>query len=226
MPTHQINFAQCRGLPAPKEIVAAMEEFGLAETEEVGVLHADVASGAAFGTLVRRTNVAVQKLNNKTREVFTENVERVTLIPFGLYPAGERMEVYAGSGSAIQELAAFLTSGLAMAVVTDEIELDMESAVEKLIKETKKFQLRAIRISDFAANSYMIGPYAPKFMDTEHGQKFLGENAEAVKNVQVRFAGPTGRASAKLTPEAAFGYSCPEDDQPIIQEILRKLVAN
>ena len=111
MATFKINFAMCRGLADPKEIVTAMEEFGLAESEEIGVLHADAASGATFGTLVRRTNVAVQKLNPESREVFTENVERVALIPFGLFTNDDRMEVYAGSGSAIQEVAAFLSSG-------------------------------------------------------------------------------------------------------------------
>jgi len=220
----KINFATCRGLPTPDEIVTALEEFGLAESEEIGVLHASSAPGAAFGTLVRRTNLAVQKLEPKTRQLLTEQVERVALIPFGAFTKAERLEVYSGSASNVTEVGAFFGSGLAMAVVTDPIELDLLSVVEKLIESTEKFQLRSVRVSDYAANSYMIGTYAPKFMDTDHGLQFLEKHLEVLKTVQVRFAGPSGRATATLTPNACFGYSCHEDDQPAIQQILRRLV--
>lgn len=224
MASFKINFASCRGLPAPKALVAALEEFGFAEGEEIGVLHCSAASGAAFGTLVRRTNVAVQKVDEKTREVLTQKIEKATLIPFGAFAEQERLEVYAGSATAIEEVGAFFASGLSLPVSLDALEIDLESAVEKLIKKTQRFQLRSARVSDYAANSYMIGPYGPKFMDTEHGQAFLAEHAAALKSVQVRFATPAGRAGATLTPNACFGYSCDEDDQPVVQQVLRELL--
>jgi len=220
----KINFATCRGLASPAEIVDAMEQFGLAETEEVGVLHADVAGTAAFGTLIRRTDLAVQKIDADTREVLTENVQRVTLYPFGAFTEAQRLEVYAGTTSGIQQVGDFLAGGLAMAVVTDPIELDMLTAVDRLMRTTNKFQLRAVRASDYAANSYMIGAYAPKFMDTDHGLQFMEQYADRIKSVQVRFAGPSGRVTAALTPNACFSYSCHEDDQPEVQQVLRKLV--
>ena len=219
-----MNFATCKGLGTPGEIVEALERFGLAETEEVGVLHADQAGPAAFGTLVRRTNLTIQRLDAETREVLTDVVERVALLPFGAFPELERLEVYAGSASAVEQVGAFLSTGLGMAVVTDPVELDLVGAVEKLSKDTSKFQLRGVRATDYAANSYMIGTYAPKFMDTDHGMQFMEQYAEALKSVQVRFAGPSGRATATLTPNACFSYSCHEDDQPEIQQVLRKLV--
>ena len=218
-----MNFATCRGLGEPGEIVEALERFGLAETEEVGVLHADGAGPAAFGTLVRRTNLTIQRVDAETREVLTDVVERVALLPFGAFPGQERLEVYAGGSSAVEQVGAFLATGLGMAVVTDPIELDLVGAIEKLMNETSKFQLRAVRATDYAANSYMIGTYAPKFMDTDHGLQFMEQYAEALKSVQVRFAGSSGRATATLAPNACFSYSCPEDDQPEIQQILRKL---
>ena len=224
MSSYKINFATCKGLGAPADMVAAMDEFGLAETEEVGVLHADAAGEAAFGTLIRRTNLAVQRIDADTHEVLTENVERVTLYPFGAFTKAERLEVYAGTTSGLQQVGDFIGSGLAMAVVTDPIELDLLTSVDRLMKNTAKFQLRAVRASDYAASSYMIGTYAPKFMDTDHGLQFMEQYAEGLKSVQVRFAGPSGRVTATLTPHACFGYSCQEDDQPEVQQILRKLV--
>ncbi len=224
MASFKMNFATCRGLGEPGEIVEALDRFGLAETEEVGVLHADGAGPAAFGTLIRRTNLTVQRVDAQTREVLTDIVERAALLPFGTFPEAERLEVYAGGSSAVEQVGAFLATGLGMAVVTDPIELDLLAAVEKLMKETSKFQLRGVRAGDYAATSYMIGTYAPKFMDTDHGLQFIEQYAEGLKSVQVRFAGPSGRATATLTPNACFSYSCPEDDQPEIQQVLRRLI--
>lgn len=223
MATYKINIATCRGLDKPAAIVKAMEEYGLADKQEMGVLHASTAGPAAFGTLVRRTNLAVQRLDNKTRQVVSDQVEKVTLIPFGAFPEAEQIEVYAGSAATIKEVEAFLAGALTMAVVVDVIELDVIAAVQKMMKTAQKFQLRAVRVTDYAASSYMMGPYAPKFMDTEHGLKFLDEYAEGIKTVQVRFAAPAGRATATLTPNACFSFSCHEDDQPHVQEVLRKL---
>ncbi len=224
MATYKINIATCRGLDKPAAMVKAMEEYGLAEGQEMGVLHASEAGNAAFGTLVRRTNLTVQRLDVKTRQVVSDQVEKVALIPFGAFPQAEQIEVYAGSAATIKEVEAFLAGALTMAVVVDAIELDVLASVQKLIKTVQKFQLRAARASDYAASSYMMGPYAPKFMDTEHGLKFLDEYAEGIKTVQVRFAAPAGRATATLSPNACFSFSCHENDQPHVQDVLRKLV--
>ena len=74
MASFKINFATCKGLGEPSVLAAAMEEYGLAETEEIGVLHASAAAGAAFGTLVRRTNLSVQKVNPESKEVTSSTV--------------------------------------------------------------------------------------------------------------------------------------------------------
>jgi len=222
--SYKLNIASCRGLPAADEIVRGLEEFGLAEGEPYGVLDASQGSGAAFGTLIRRTNMPVKRIEPKTRQVLTEAVERVALVGFGAFPAAERLEAYAGSASALKDVDALLTTGLALAVVTDPIELDVLSCVEKLMKNTQRFQLRSVRVTDYAANSYMIGAYVPKFMDTDHGLQFLEDYAEALKSAQVRFAGPTARVNLTITPNACFSYSCSEDDQPAVQEIVRKLL--
>ena len=224
MASFKINFATCKGLGEPKEIVSAMEEFGLAEGEPIGVLHATESPAAAFGTLVRRTDLAVQTIDPKTHEVLTETVERATLLPFGAFSKAGRLEVYTGGVSALQDVGEFLAGALGMAVVTDPIELDLQSAVERMMKSVSKFQLRAVRVTDYAASSYMIGPYAPKFMDTDHGLKFMQEYAEVLKTVELRFSGPSARVSTTLRPNGCFNYSCQDDDQPKVQQILRKLI--
>jgi hypothetical protein len=84
--------------------------------------------------------------------------------------------------------------------------------------------LRAVRVSNYAANSFTIGPYAPKFADTQHGKDFLEQYAEAVTAASVRFQGTAGRVTATLTPKACFTYACNEEDVPAAKNALRSLI--
>jgi hypothetical protein len=201
-----------------------MEKFGLPESEEFGVLEVNPAQGALFGRIIRKSQQNVQRLNSETKELTAEPVEKVTVYPFGVRPAAEVLEVYAGSAAAIEQLGVFFSSCLGLSTVVETIELDVVAAIDKLMKTTAKFQLRSVRVSDYSHNSYMTGPYAPKFLDSAHAQEFLTEYAQAVTSAGVRFQTQTGKAAVTLTPKACFSYSCNEDDQPMVQGILRKLV--
>jgi len=223
MATFRLNIARIRGCPAPAKIAAALKEYGLPDGEEFGVLNHSLAGEAVWATIIRRTTQAVQTLDPDSREVASAPIERVTVYPFALKPSVEALEVYAGSAAAIEQVGLFLAGSLALPTVTEPIELDIASAVGKLLRLTEKFQLRSVRISEYAHNSFMSGPYAPKFLDSEHGRDFLEEYAEFVTAATVRFAGPTGRVNVTLSGRACFGYSCNEDDQPAVQSILRKL---
>jgi hypothetical protein len=102
--------------------------------------------------------------------------------------------------------------------------MDIPAAIDKLNKTTQKFQLRSLRVGDYAHNSYMAGPYAPKFLDGPHGMEFLEEYSQQVLAAGVKFAAPHGRVTASLTPIACFTFSCHEDDHSAVQSILRKIV--
>ncbi len=224
MASYKMNLARIKGLPSPKKIVETMTAFGLPETEEFGVLNCSGTSSSAFATLIRKTQQAVKQLDAETKELTSAPVEKVTVYPIAVTPEMERLEVYAGSVGAIEQAGIFFSSCMAFKTVTETIEFDVAAAVEKLAKEANKFQLRVVRVSDFAHNAYMTGMYAPKFIDTQHGLDFLAEYAAGVTSASVRFAGPTGRVNITLTPSACFTYSCNEDDQVAVQTILRKLV--
>ena len=224
MATYKLNIARIRGCPAPEEVIEAMNSFGLPETEEFGVLNCSSNAQTAFGTIIRKTNQAVQKINPETKEVTATAIEKITIYPFSLTPGRETVEVYAGSASGIEQVGLFMSSCLAMPTVVDAIELDVASAIEKLAKSTNHFQLRSIRVSDYAHNSFMAGPYSPKFLDSQHGIDFLDEYVDFATTASVRFAGPTGRANVTLNKKACFSFSCTEDDHPAIQLILRTLV--
>jgi hypothetical protein len=201
-----------------------MEAFGLPESEEFGVLSHQAAETTIFATIVRRTQQTLPRLDTESKELTAAPVERVTVYPFAIKPSAARLELYAGSAAGIEQVGAFLSSCLALPTMVEGIELDLPGALEKLAATTKSFQLRAIRVSEYAHNSYMVGPYAPKFLDSEHGKDFMEEHIETITSASVRFAGPKGKVMVSLSPKACFTYSCNEDDQAAVQAILRKLI--
>jgi len=188
------------------------------------VLSCSATDEAAWATIIRKTHQAVQKLDPETQEVTAAAVEKVTVYPFAVRPASEVLEVYAGSAAGIEQVGVFFASCLALPTVVEPIELDIPAALDKLANGTQRFQLRSLRVSDYAHNAYMAGPYAPKFLDSEHGKDFLEEHADSVQSAAVRFQGPSGRVNVTLSPKTCFGFSCNEDDQTAVQSILRRLV--
>lgn len=224
MASFKLNIARIKGCPEPKKVDELMGKFGLPATEEYGVLAHQATDTTLFGTIIRKTQQTVQRLNPETSELTSDVVERVTVYPFGIKPSTEQLEVYAGSASAIEQVGAFLSNCLALPVVVEGIELVVAETLEKLAEHTKNLQLRSIRVSDFAHNSFMVGPYTPKFLDSEHGKEFMEQYADFITTASVRFAGPKGKVTASLSTKACFGFSCHEDDQSVVKSILRKLV--
>jgi len=223
MATYKLNLARIQNCPRPKSLAEAMESFGLPETEEFGVLNHSATDKAVFATIIRKTQAAIQRLDEQTREVTAAAVEKVTVYPFAVQPSREVLEIYAGSAAGIEQVGTFLASCLQLPTIVEPIELDIPSAVDKLAADTRKFQLRSIRVSEYAHSSYMSGPYAPKFLDTQHGMDFLAEYADFVTAAGVRFATQSGRATVHLSPKACFSYACGEDDTAEVQSVLRQL---
>jgi len=225
MATFKLNLATIDGCPAPKELAAAIEEYGLPENEEFGVLNCTASDTAVYATIIRKINQAIQKLDPETGDVATTAVEKVIVLPIGVFPQKQRLEVYEGPAGGIDQIAGFFASALALPTVTNVIELDIPAAIDKLRGSTERFQLKSIRISEYAHNSYMMGPYAPKFLETESGMDFLGKYVEFVTSASVKFQGPSGRVTVTLSPKACFRFSLAnEEDKPAIQALLRKLI--
>ncbi len=223
MASYKLNIGRIKGCPPALKVQELLEKFGVPEKDEYGVLNHNATEEAVTAAIVRRTNQTYQRLDPQTKEVTSQQVEKVTVYPFTIVPRKEALEVYAGSAKSIEEIGLFLSTCLGLAVVAEGIELDVCDAIDKLTKATQRFQIRSVRVSDFAHNSYMIGPYSPKFQDSEHGKDFMQEYAEAIVSASVRFQGPHGKVTVGLSPKAAFSFSCNEEDPSAVKSILRTL---
>ncbi len=226
MASFKLNVARIQGCPPPEALVEAMETYGLPEDEDFGVLNCHASGPGAFARIVRRTTQAVPKLDAEAQELTAAPVEKAVIYPIGVHPSNEILEAYEGPASAVDQLGQFFGANLALPTVVEAIEIDVLGAVQKLMAmdTVAKFQIKSCRISDYAHNSFMMGPYAPKFLDSANGLEFMEQYAEALSSAQVRFQGPTGRVNVTISTTASFRYSCQEDDQSVVQSILRKLI--
>jgi hypothetical protein len=225
MASFKMNIGLIDNCPPAKDILEAMEEFGLPDDEDFGVLNCTAGPESVYATLIKRTNQAIQKLDAATGDVTSTAVEKVTVYPIGLFPARGMLEVYEGAASAVENVGGFLASHLALPTVVNPIEVSIPDAIDKLQQRTERFVLKSVRVSEYAHNSYMMGPYGPKFLDTEHGKDFLEQYADFATSASVRFKGPAGRVTLTLSPKAAFRYSIAvEEDKPHVQALLRQLV--
>lgn len=225
MASYTLNLATVEHCPPVRQLQEALEEYGLPESEEFGVLNCTASDTAVFATVLRKTQQAYQRLDATGGEVLTESVEKVLVYPIGVFPRTGRLEVYEGAARGIEQIGAFFAGGLALPTVVAPIEVDLPAAVETLRRQSDQFQLKGIRVSEYAHDSYMSGPYAPKFLESEHGLEFLKEYADFVTSAACRFRVSRGQATVTLRPKACFRFSLNhEEDLPAVQAILRKLV--
>ena len=223
MASFKLNIARIRNCPPVGKVAKAIEAFGAPETEEFAVINHSAAEQSVFATVVRKTQQSLQLLDAKSRQITATTVEKVTAYPFALRVQAQLLEVYAGSSAAIEQVGTFLTGAISLPIEVEHIEMDIPAAIDTLSKSSQKFQLRSVRLSEYAHNSFVCGPYAPKFLDSQHGRDFMDEYQQAITGASVRLAMPGGLVTVNLCPRACFGFSCNEDDVPAVQALLRKL---
>lgn len=225
MASFKLNIAILDNCPDAAKIGKAIESYGLPENEEFGVLGCTASDSVVYAQILRRTSQAIQKFDPETSEVATTSVEKAVVIPCGIFPQKGVIETYEGTSTSLDQMANFLTGSLALNTVVTQIPVDIPSAIDKLKANTPGFQLKSVRVSEYAANSYMSGAYAPNFFETEHGCEFIKEYLEYITQASVRFQGPHGKVSLTLTPKACFRYSIAnEEDKNLVQAAIRKLL--
>lgn len=225
MASFKLNIAELDNCPDAAELAKVIENYGTPEDEEFGVLACTASSEAVHARILRKSNQAIQKFDPESGEIATTAVEKATVFNIAVFPARGMLEVYDGSAGGIDQIANFFASSLALPTIVTQIPCDIPAAIEKLKANVARFQLRSVRISEYAHNSYMLGPYSPKFFESEQGSEFLKEYIDYVTQANISFQGPHGRVTVTLTPKACFSYSIAnEDDKPIVQAVLRKLI--
>ena len=221
-----MNFATIQGCPPPKQVAKEMELFGLPQTEEFGVLNQQATDTAIFAAIIEKKQQAVQKLDPESKELVSEAIEKVTVHNFAIKPAAGIMEVYTGSAATIEHIAAFLSGAIGLPTLVGKCERDILPLIDKLKEQVKNFKIKSVKVSDYAANSYMCDTYGPKFMDSQHGDEFMQEHADFLESATVKFSGSKGQVTLTIRKDGCFNYSCNEDDNAGIQALLRKLMCS
>lgn len=226
MASYKLNIARVRGLPTASELTELLAAYGIRPEEEFGIQPDSVAGGeqVVSAVLLNRTARDLVSEDPATGRGSLKRVESLAIYKFRLWPGREQLEVCSGGAKSLELLGLFLSGSLALPTVTECHELDLIELVDLLGGSMQRFSIKTARVTDYAHNSYMIGPYAPKFSSLEHGMGFIREHEAALASVTVRFVIQSSRVTLTLTPKACFGFSCHEDVVSQVIVLLRGLV--
>ena len=232
MPSFQMHIASIAGCD-PDELVDRLKQFieGQGDSAREFVVlkyHRRKGSHAVRIDLARRIQCELQTIaagpGGKLSLTATPAARAVASTVL-INTKAERIETY-GPGSQSLDHAAdgFLINELGLPVLWERMKVDLSAAIDKLAAEVERLRIVNTGVGDYSHNSYMIGPYTPKFLDSQHGIDFLQEYIEGVKTVRVKFAGPAGPVGLSVKPVSSFSGSIrDEDDLAYVQSICRKL---
>jgi hypothetical protein len=220
--SYKLNIGLMRGCPPAEELAEKLGQ--VAPGERFAVEDLASSSRAVRCRLLRFTDLTVDCWDEKNARVEPMAVRKATSFPLLFRPEAEMVEVQAGSIRSLEQVELLLTECVGLAVTVEKIAFDVIDLLSRLRPLTSKFQLVGGAVELFSANSYTLGPYRPKFEDTENGLEFLEKYAEAVKSARVRFAGKNAKVTVTLAPASSFGFSCCEDDQDATLALLRQVV--
>ena len=236
MPSYQLHLASIAGVDDGPSLIAAVKEYAAGQTAVVDnyvVLSVDggeraVTMDLAYCTAKKITILrpsSGDKSTSKSPDLGMDVGQVGVAVPLtiAICTSAGRLKTCGPGVRSLEMANEFLAGALAWPVLSNPIAVDIEKAIDHLVANTERTMIRAASVSDYSHNSYMIGGYAPKFLDSQHGLDFAHEYIEAMTSVSVQFAGPTGKVSVKLTGSASFSFSCQEDDRPYVEGMLTKL---
>jgi hypothetical protein len=236
MSSYQIHLARLTGTDDAAALTAAVKEYEQTQkppfVEQFAVLG---VSGGKSAVRIAAAYCTGKEINVVTKlpgarkgpETVSLDLERVNVaIPFEMLinaKAG-RLQTFGPGPKSLEMANEFLVGALAWPALTSEIEIEAQASLDTMISQkVERLQLVSVSIGDYSHNSYMVGGYNPKFLDSQHGLDFSAEYAESINSMSVKFAGPTGKVTMKLTNKASFTFSCHEDDYDYVAAICRRL---
>lgn len=226
MPSYKLNIGRITGIAGGLTADQVAESIASwpNSPDEVYFRRACIVNGTVVtGNLTVLDQKTATVLKRETGDLDTKVIERADDIPYRIYPTALRVETYAGSLRGLLDLNNFLV-GCGVTLNIENIELELAKVLETLeALALPAFRVKSVKVSDFAANSYVMGTYGPKFTDTVHGHEFVEKYGVALVGLAVAWRGNTGKVGLSLVPRSCFTFSCHEDDRESVLAVLREL---
>lgn len=225
MGAYRLNLATCQGLLPAAALAARLEMLKPKADDdyEFAVLEVRAAESIVQADILVRSWRKVQQWDPDKKAMTEHEVRVEKVLPAMLWPEKELMATVSGGVRTLETVYVLLATELALPVVYSVVELDLLQAVQSLQKTQTRFQLKAVKHSEFASDSYTSGPFAPRFLDTVHGLEFVEEYQPAIQAVTCTFAGPSRRVRIVMRDQVGFSYSCHDDDADAVKKVLMDL---
>ena len=228
MPSYQIHYATVAGLPDASMIVDAVKLYGEKQAVAAGEFVVLDVAGSKTAARIALAYVAAKKINvvRPSDGEMGMEVDQVNIaIPFELRlcTKTEQLKTYGPGVWSIEHSGVFLSGAMAFPTLISEIELKVEKSLEILREKVDRLTIVGAEVSDYSHDRYMLGKYAPKFLDTDHGLDFVGEYVDSLKAITVQWPGASGKVRMKLTSAASFSFTAHEDDFQQVEAICTHL---
>ena len=235
MPSYQIHYATVAGLPDASMIVDAVKLYGEKQAVAAGEFVVLDVAGSKTAARIALAYVAAKKINGVRpgcgcdgghEKELGMDIEQVNVaIPFDLRlcTKNDQLKTYGPGVWSIEHSGVFLSGAMAFPTLISEIELKVEKSLEILCQKVDRLTIVGAEVSDYSHDRYMLGKYAPKFLDTDHGLDFVGEYVDSLKAITVQWPGASGKVRMKLTSAASFSFTAHEDDFQQVEAICTHL---
>lgn len=210
--SYQINLADVRGYPQADELARLMRQYGAPEREEYRVVDVRNDCSTVWATIARMHTRNVTILSDDSGEFEETSIQLAKRLDLRASTITDTLVTSCGGRSSLDEAAVFLGSCLALPTVVEPWILDVQAVVETMLDTLPRCQLRTVNVGEYCHNSYMAGPYRPRFLDSSHGREFVEAYGEAVKEARLRWAGEAGWVSATIRPNGSITYTCGEEE--------------
>jgi len=223
MSVFRLNLARLRGTVPIAKIVDAIRAYGAPPSRPYGVLAVSGESGSVSASVFYRAKQTTLQLIPEEGVVVPVVVEKAVPYRFRLFQRPKRIEVYDGSFNGLSRIEEFLSLSLGGGPKVDPIEIELGDFLVRMSSVVERFQLRRLKVKGYAPASYVKGTYDAVFDDSDRGLRFLADHGDGVTAATVSYSGENGRVTIGLTARACFSYSCSDEDESTVRDLLREI---
>lgn len=221
------------------ELTPLLQAQGMPENEKYGVADVEEHTTYVDALMVEHKTVNVKRVDRDTKEVSSVEVAKDETYLFSVHPHltddQSTLEVYDGSAKACEAVGAFLlelagspAEGQEQRMLVEPFMVDLLVGFRRLQEILGEAHLVQARIKNYPADEtdLAMGAYSPKFKTSQDGYEFLEGLDEDSEVVSIKVAWKYGKRKVNLTitPNAAFQFSCKDEDEDRVREALRVLV--
>lgn len=233
MPSFKHNVAMIRHCPDLASVTALLKAHDLATFPTCGVADVEEKGTHVIALLAIASKAKVKRLDKETKKPVSVEVDKDNSYLFAIVPGADGigwLEVYDGSTAALEAVSDFLNNDLASDMAVEPIAIDPVATFNKLVEVNGQGVLKAARIAGHKHSDNIVGPFSPRFANTQDGVSYIehhtGDNEGVLKSVGCEFQLGKYKVKLKVAPNATISINTRAEAEEQARNTVRRLVGS